>query len=180
MNKEKKKMNDNKVEEFILDPVEEIEEETKKVVFKGLTTRYQMKKALETGNPPPSPKIRITCPSLVKQEIERKRQSYKAQDKKKQRYDPENFITHEEIDKLLEQANHSCFYCAKSVLFLYKWQREKLQWTLDRIDNTQGHNTNNLVISCLECNLVRRVKNNQDFYDLKNLRIHKHGPDQIA
>ena len=29
-------------------------------------------------------------------------------------------------------------------------------WTLDRIDNNIGHNRDNVVISCLACNLQKR------------------------
>ena len=37
------------------------------------------------------------------------------------------------------------------------------QWTLDRIDNNLGHNSDNVLISCLECNLKRRRMNMERF-----------------
>ena len=42
--------------------------------------------------------------------------------------------------------------------------RDEQQWTLDRIDNDKCHSDENTVISCLKCNLQRRVKNSDDLY----------------
>lgn len=39
-----------------------------------------------------------------------------------------------------------CSYCGES----------KLRLTLDRIDNTKGHTLDNVVCSCIRCNLLRR------------------------
>lgn len=39
------------------------------------------------------------------------------------------------------------------MMLLYKLVREPKQWTLDRIDNEYGHCVDNIVLSCLECNL---------------------------
>ena len=56
---------------------------------------------------------------------------------------------------------------------LTKNKRDKKQWTLDRIDNSIGHNTNNLVISCLECNIQKRDRNHEQFLFSKNMKIDK-------
>ena len=37
------------------------------------------------------------------------------------------------------------------------------QWTLDRVDNALGHNVDNVVVSCLECNLKRRLTHKKRF-----------------
>ena len=50
----------------------------------------------------------------------------------------------------------SCHYCKCNLQILYNSTLEKKQWSLDRVDNDIGHNTDNVVISCLECNLQRR------------------------
>ena len=45
------------------------------------------------------------------------------------------------------------------------------QWTLDRIDNDQGHTYDNVVIACLECNLQRRRTNSDKFLFTKQMKI---------
>ena len=52
-------------------------------------------------------------------------------------------------------------------------KRDPKQWTLDRIDNTMGHNTNNVLISCLACNLKRRNRTVEKFLFTKQLTIIK-------
>ena len=48
-----------------------------------------------------------------------------------------------------------------------------LQWTLDRLDNSIAHTTDNVVISCLNCNLKKGRKNEEDFTFTKQLTITK-------
>jgi len=66
-----------------------------------------------------------------------------------------------------------CYYCKEEVYILYKNIRENLQWTLDRVDNDLGHINDNLVISCLKCNLKRRKQNDIAFLFTKQLDIKK-------
>jgi len=56
-------------------------------------------------------------------------------------------------------------------MLLYKLVREPKQWTLDRIDNEYGHCVDNIVLSCLECNLKRRRTNQNKFVFTKQLKI---------
>jgi hypothetical protein len=44
---------------------------------------------------------------------------------------------------------------------------------LDRINNDLGHNNDNVVISCLECNLKRRKKSKDSFLFTKQLKINR-------
>ena len=59
------------------------------------------------------------------------------------------------------------------MFLLYDIVREAKQWTLDRINNDIGHNIDNVLISCLECNLKRRRTNKDAFLFTKQLVIVK-------
>ncbi len=48
---------------------------------------------------------------------------------------------------------------------------EKKQWTLDRINNNEGHNHDNVVISCLDCNIKRGDMDSERFKKGKEIRI---------
>ena len=109
---------------------------------------------------------------LVK-DLKTKITSYMQQDKLKTLYNITNFIT---LDKLIEKlflSNLVCHYCNKKIYIIYKYKRASNQWTLDRIDNKEGHNYNNVVICCLKCNLNRRCLNSDKFLFTKNLNIIK-------
>lgn len=54
-----------------------------------------------------------------------------------------NDLTLEFIESLIGLP---CSYCGDTAL----------QMTLDRIDNSQGHNRSNVVASCIRCNMIRR------------------------
>jgi hypothetical protein len=114
---------------------------------------------------------------LIQQQIERKIASYKQQDLEKNKYDSKNTIQYNQVLNLLYESECLCFYCRKEVLLLYENVREKKQWTLDRIDNDLGHNTNNVIISCLECNLKRRRQSKDGFLFTKQLTIVKQEKD---
>lgn len=109
--------------------------------------------------------------TLAKSEIERKLNSYKHQDIDKNILEENKLIKlRETIEKLLD-CQMKCYYCNKEMFILYEHVRENSQWTLDRIDNNVGHNNDNVVISCLECNLKRRRQNKDLFFFTKNLKI---------
>jgi len=105
--------------------------------------------------------------------IQNKLHSYKRQDIKKNRFKQDAFVTLEETCRLLISSKMVCCYCLEPVFILYEICREGKQWTLDRIDNEAGHNTGNLVISCLECNLKRRRTNKDAFMFTKNMVLMK-------
>ena len=109
----------------------------------------------------------------VETEIKKKISSYRGQDIKKERLEETKFVKLEEVYELLLTSKCNCHYCRKGVGILYKNIRDPLQWTLDRIDNSIGHNTGNLVISCLQCNLQRRTKMIEKFKFTKQLKIVK-------
>ena len=110
---------------------------------------------------------------LLKQELEKKIGSYKQQDIKKEIYDAALLITLAELIEKLVISKLKCAYCSNEVLLLYKNAREEKQWTLDRKYNDECHSNENTVISCLKCNLERRVKNVDKFTFSKKMRIKK-------
>lgn len=78
-----------------------------------------------------------------------------------------------DIYLLLINSNLICYYCKDDIFIEYNKSNRMKQWTLDRIDNNNNHNVNNCVISCLQCNLVRRNRNHIRFKNSKQLKINK-------
>ncbi len=109
----------------------------------------------------------------AKKNIQKKISSYAAQDKKKKRYTIEKMVTIGEVIEKLVVSKMKCYYCNHHLLLFYSYIREPFQWTLDRIDNTKGHNTDNLRISCLKCNLERRTRDDKKFLFSKQMKIIK-------
>ena len=93
----------------------------------------------------------------VLQQLNKKINGYKTQDINKSLYVPEKFVTIEKVLGFLDESKLMCYYCKTPVLILYEIVRETHQWTLDRIDNNYGHNSDNVMIACLGCNLKRKT-----------------------
>jgi hypothetical protein len=111
--------------------------------------------------------------SLFLKEIEHKIQGYKGQDIKKEISDLTTLINLAEVIEKLVSIKLRCCYCSQPVFILYKNVRDPAQWTLDRIDNDIGHTNANTCISCLKCNLQRRVMSADKFTFTKKLKIKK-------
>ena len=107
---------------------------------------------------------------LIKSNLMKKRSSYRTQDINKNRL-KENFITYDEIVEKLVISKLKCSYCKDNVLILYENKRDNKQWTLDRIDNNIGHNSNNVVICCLDCNIKRGDMDSKRFKMGKEIKI---------
>jgi 5-methylcytosine-specific restriction endonuclease McrA len=103
--------------------------------------------------------------------INKKISSYKQQDLIKNVYMIDDFVNFDFVINLLENNNLKCCYCSTDIYILYEFVRDNKQWTLDRIDNDKGHNKDNVVIACLECNLKRRKTNKDAFMFTKQLKI---------
>jgi len=110
---------------------------------------------------------------LFQSEIKTKINNYKSQDIKKNIFDENNFIKYEILIKKIKESNLTCYYCSEHIYILYEIVRENKQWTIDRINNDLGHNEDNIVISCLECNLKRRNINSNKFLFTKQLILNK-------
>lgn len=109
--------------------------------------------------------------NIIRKEIEAKVRGYIQQDKKKQRID--TFITTEETIEKLVVSQLKCKYCLCDLKLVYTTKRDDEQWTLDRIDNDLPHTKDNVLVSCLKCNLKRRRLNKDKFEFTKKLHIVK-------
>jgi hypothetical protein len=110
---------------------------------------------------------------LLKREIQKKINSYKAQDIDKEIYDDLLLISLNDVVEKLVASKLKCYYCSCDVLILYKDVRAQNQWTLDRMDNDKCHSNENTIISCLKCNLQRRTRDMNKFLFTKKLKINK-------
>jgi hypothetical protein len=113
--------------------------------------------------------------SLIVSHIKNKISSYKQQDILKNIFLESDFVSYDTVIQLLNDCNLKCYYCSCETFLLYEFVREMKQWSLDLINNDIGHNKNNLIISCLECNLKRRRTNKDSFMFTKNLKISREG-----
>jgi hypothetical protein len=110
---------------------------------------------------------------VILSQIETKLYGYKQQDQLKKRLNSELLIKTDDTIKLLYDCRLKCYYCQENTMILYDIVREMNQWSLDRIDNNIGHNSGNVLISCLSCNLKRRKTGKDAFLFTKQLNIVK-------
>jgi len=111
--------------------------------------------------------------SVIVQELDKKIKCYKQQDIIKKIYNEQQFVDTRIILQKLIDCNMLCFYCKCQTYILYENVREQTQWTVDRLDNSLGHNNNNFVISCLKCNIKRRKTNSEKFLFTRQLVLIK-------
>jgi hypothetical protein len=110
---------------------------------------------------------------FLMQQIHQKVYGYKYQDVEKGLYCEDAFVTKTQVVDLLRESALKCYYCRESVLLLYEYVREPKQWTLERIDNSLGHQFGNVVVACLGCNLRRRTMYHERFAFTKQLSVVK-------
>lgn len=108
---------------------------------------------------------------LTKREISNKITGYKNQDKQNNILDLNYLISLSDVIEKLMTCKLKCFYCRENCELLYKNTFSKKQWTLDRIDNNYGHNHDNVVICCLECNIKRGDMDSERFKRGKEIKI---------
>ena len=106
---------------------------------------------------------------LYKSEIQNKINSYRSQDILKKLYQESLFVDFPFVIQLILESNLDCFYCKKKVQIIYENVREPFQWSLERIDNTMGHNKDNVKIACLSCNLRRRTMYHERYIFTKQM-----------
>ena len=108
---------------------------------------------------------------IILKEITSKLSSYKQQDVKNEIYSEHHIVNYDDTIDLLMGSRMRCKYCRDKMYLVYKEIREPKQWTLDRINNDYGHNKDNVLICCLDCNLKRRNTNMEKFLFTKQLKI---------
>ena len=108
---------------------------------------------------------------LFIKEITNKISGYRQQDIIKKLYDSAKFVSLSQVIEKIYNCKMNCYYCCEQTLVLYEMVRQKKQWSLDRINNDLGHNSDNVVIACLECNLQRKRKSKDAFVFTKQLTI---------
>ena len=110
---------------------------------------------------------------LTRRQIMQKIHGYKSQDIEKDKYDPAKFVDYQFVCELLLEKDFKCYYCTEPVYVYYNNVRENKQWTLERIDNSMGHNKDNVEIACLLCNLRRRTMHHERYVKTKQMMIVK-------
>uniref|UniRef100_A0A6C0D788 HNH endonuclease n=1 Tax=viral metagenome TaxID=1070528 RepID=A0A6C0D788_9ZZZZ len=109
----------------------------------------------------------------ILQELQKKIAGYKTQDIHKGLHDTEKFVNMDDVIHLLCESKMICFYCNTEVHVLYEIVREVNQWTLDRVNNSQGHNRDNVIIACLKCNLNRKTMYHERYAFTRQLTMVK-------
>jgi hypothetical protein len=125
-----------------------------------------------TENPP--------AQTILLTHLKAKQSGYRSQDTAKDFYDPARFIQIPDLIRLLSESNLSCFYCRKWTTLFYENVRDPRQWSLERLSNAEGHNRDNVVIACLECNMRRRTMYYERYLVTKQLKVNKLGKDEYA
>ena len=178
-------------------------EDSKKIEISGTANRYAFKKLINNNNEKVIKKRIVTknwnfenecyeytyqiknltnilnkenqneVSKKIIQEINKKIYNYKQQDILKKILNEEKFITFENVISKLVEAQLKCRYCDCEMLVLYDISREMKQWSVDRIDNDNGHNNDNFHLACLDCNLKRRRRTDESFLFTKQLNIIK-------
>jgi len=106
-------------------------------------------------------------------ELKYKLSSYMGQDKQNNFYDKSKMLDVQGVIELLVSSKLKCYYCKQCVFLLYKEVRQGNQWTLDRIDNAQGHNVGNCEIACYTCNVQKKQMDDKKFRFTKQMKIIK-------
>jgi len=165
----------------------------KKIVISGQHNRRNIKKAckiekkkLKTNSVPIVSHYNQRCninqifigddfehKKLYENEISKKINGYKQQDKRKSIFNPEQLITIDECVEKLMISKLLCHYCKSNIYILYNNNLEQSQWTLDRIDNELCHSSINVVICCLKCNIQRKNMDSEKFEFTKSLKLIK-------
>jgi len=92
------------------------------------------------------------CGNVIKLIITRFMSSSKLSDKRHNLLDIANFIDRDFCKLLIEECNGKCCYCECELEYIHNCNN---MITIERIDNTIGHNKSNVKIACFHCNVSR-------------------------
>jgi hypothetical protein len=166
----------------------------KRIHIIGQSNRYQMKKLINEKQIGLKKRMNVDIPAeylihekqlsllkdkhnnekvhqLLMRQLDKKIAGYKQQDNEKKLFNETKFISLEDVMEQLVTTELKCSYCRCQMSVLYENVREPCQWTVDRIDNELGHNTDNYVLACLKCNIDRRRISKDKFLFTKQLKI---------
>ena len=158
----KKWIFENLNDEFQLNILHEIQANYNRIVFETNTEEKEKEKEKEKESIP-----------FILQQITQKIHGYRSQDQDKKILNTEKFVDLPFVIYKLSQCELCCFYCREPTMLVYEYAREPRQWTLERIDNTFGHNKDNIEIACLTCNLRRRTMYHERYRFTKQMSITK-------
>lgn len=107
---------------------------------------------------------------VITKEINKKISGYKSQDKLKKLFDPDKFVNFTNIIEKMSACELKCYYCKLQTNILYETVRDNTQWSLERLENEFGHNNDNVVISCLKCNITRKTMYHERYLFTKEIK----------
>jgi len=107
--------------------------------------------------------------NMIAQHVRTKISSYASQDKEKGLFSESEFVKYQDVLELFKTSDLNCYYCKGKTMTLYEYVREPKQWTLERLDNSRGHNRDNVVLACLQCNLRRRCMASERYVKTKEM-----------
>ena len=149
-------------------PEEWLSDEKQEIMINELYTFY----ILENGDSAIESETKERLEIIIG-ELNNKITGYRQQDTIRKLLDNSNFIDLSTVVTQLYDCKLQCYYCNDKMSVLYEKVRELKQWSVDRIDNDCGHNRDNIVMACLDCNLKRRCKTKESFLFTKQLNIVK-------
>jgi hypothetical protein len=106
---------------------------------------------------------------MIAQQIRTKICGYASQDREKKLFSKSEFVNYQDVLELFKTSKLNCYYCKQMTRTLYEYVREPMQWTLERLDNSRGHNRDNVVLACLQCNLRRRCMASERYVKTKEM-----------
>lgn len=104
---------------------------------------------------------------FILKQINNKVSGYRSQDVEKNLLNLDLFVNRNNVLEIFRSSGLNCYYCKEFTLIIYEYVRDPKQWTLDRLDNSLGHNRDNVVLSCLRCNLRRRTMHSDRYLKTK-------------
>jgi hypothetical protein len=123
-----------------------------------------------TSPRPPSPERRVLArPQWLRADdctllqVRAKIAAYALQDRRRGRAPATPPLAAEAVLDLLTAVDFCCTYCHEPMPRVWRSPRDPRQWTLDRMDNARAHSLDNVVPSCMACNLRRRARDHAAF-----------------